>query len=98
MFPAWLIQVNARCGSLLLNVIDSTLSTLTHEAVGPVLSDDWETLRRHYAMGPTPQLSSTHSRPAHHVPRILDFIRPYGFAATCVVLAVLARLSLDPLI
>jgi len=49
-------------------------------------------------MGPTPQFSSTHSRPAHDVPRILDFIRPYGFAATCVVLAVLARLSLDPLI
>ncbi len=49
-------------------------------------------------MGPTPQFSSTHSRAAHDVPRIIDFIRPYGFAATCVALAVLARLSLDPLI
>src|SRR5437762_10309448 len=66
--------------------------------VGPVLSDDWETLRRHYSMGPTPQFSSTHSGPAHHVSRILDFIRIYGFAAACVVVAVLARLSLDPLI
>src|SRR5882724_48624 len=47
-------------------------------------------------MRPMPQFLT--ERHGHDGERILDFIRPYVFAATCVVLAVLARLSLDPLI
>jgi PAS domain S-box-containing protein len=48
-------------------------------------------------MRPMPQLLSI-ERDGHDSGRLFNFIRPYVFAATCVVLAVLARLSLDPLI
>src|SRR5258708_22299090 len=88
MFPAWLIQVNTRCGSLLLNVIDSILSTLTHEAVGPVLSNDWETLLNgsHAAVLEHPQQSCAR-RPTHYrfhsaLRLRRDMRRPCGLGAS----------------